>query len=86
MKKLVVTCLMIIGLVSFSTRLDAADCNGGSIFYYCDEEDLQTAVWHMFQNCCEGSYIVHQNVCEGTEPEVEQMTGAHGHNSSCTPQ
>lgn len=57
MKKLTITGLFLIALFSISIKLDAAQCDGGTPFYYNNGFDFIEAIGDADANCCAGSQI-----------------------------
>lgn len=81
MKILLTTCLLLIGLVAFCSKLDAGQCAGGPPVYWCSASDFAAIINDADTNCCAGSAIHLWNPC--TETLYIHDVDEHGPSSSC---
>lgn len=76
-----ITMLFVIGILSFSIKLDAAQCEGGTPFYYDNGFDFIEAIGDADANCCAGSQItmIDTRTMKAYIHDVEE----HGPSSTC---
>ena len=66
MRKLFAVSMLLLGLVAYSTKLDAGQCSGGDPVYWFTTSDWNNIINHSDLNCCAGSIIELYNPYIGT--------------------
>lgn len=82
MKKLIITSMVCLGLISSSVKLEAASCSGGTPAYVCGLQEFLKYAEDAFRNCCARSEIKTVDICGG-DVETTIVVTRDGINSSC---